>query len=77
MLRNLLVAVAGVIALSGIWVAVQHLARKTLPGIPKGGDVLACKTCEPGTACRCGLRDEIQEPVPAKNTAGRTTGANE
>jgi len=54
MLRDLLIAIGGLIVLVGIWVLTQRLARRQLPDLPVDGDVLAGGACNDAGTCRCG-----------------------
>ncbi len=51
MFYHLLVAVAGVVGLIGLWVVVQALVRHESPEMAHDTDVLACRSC--GTADGC------------------------
>jgi hypothetical protein len=53
---HVLMAVAGVIALFGAWLAVQALVRRHDPGMGGEPDVLACRMCGADGSCHCGLK---------------------
>jgi hypothetical protein len=54
---HLLIAVGGVVALVGVWIAVQNLVRRESPELPETADVMACGMCGPNGECYCGLRE--------------------
>lgn len=53
---NLLIGVAGIVALFGGWIAVQSLVRRNDPDIEQAEDVLACRMCSADGSCHCGLK---------------------
>jgi hypothetical protein len=58
---HLLVAVVGIVGLTGIWVGVQALARKQSPERYERDDVLACSTCDASCKCQCGMGHAMDE----------------
>jgi hypothetical protein len=63
MFNQLIVGVAGIAALFGVWVAVQALVRRHDPDYRGAGDVLACRMCGADGSCHCGLRALVREPA--------------
>ena len=58
MLRDLFIAIGGMILLIGIWVVTQIVVRRQLPESPEDGDVLASGGCNDSGICGCGARSE-------------------
>lgn len=53
---HLLIASAGIVALSIAWIAVQALARRQSPEACDGPEVRLCNSCASERAERCGIR---------------------
>ncbi len=73
MLRDLLIAIGGMIVLIGIWVVTQIVVRRQLPDSPEDGDVFASGACNDSGICRCGMASEL----PADQSANQATELSE
>ncbi len=60
MLRDLLIAIGGMIVLIGIWIVTQIVVRSQSPEPPEDGDVLACGACNDSGICGCGATSRTQ-----------------
>ena len=70
MLYNMMLAVGGVVLLFGLWVTVQTFIRRHSPELDETDDVLACRMCQAGGSCHCGLR-------ALRSAAGQREGSDE
>jgi len=73
MLRDLMIAVAGVGGLFAVWLMVQALVRLRDPGMASDDDVLACRMCSGEGSCSCGLRS-LQSKSQGPTRDGSSNG---